>query len=340
MVVASGMGFSTTKTQPIYVLPESAVVGKRALSEFSTPIQMGAPEFVREESSDLTPINVLKLPKTGARILWTVKISQPGIEPLVRRSMGDVAFEVSDAARFDSSKPVRVSISAAESSTPFSMDTFSTEKTVFDAEMPLAPSYVVEKKEAVTVSVSGSEAIVRTNLASGGPNLRTEAYLMAPNGDVTPHVFPSSETGADGYVAKGRSATLRIPLSNPGQYLVEVMYSNGFPAYNGPIVHQSGVASILPNEYDSMGKDTDSDVSVAPQNALRFINAIRKKAGKPALVLDSNLERLARFKAEDMAENNYVGHDDSAGAKINGTAKRAGIEIGSSLGENVAGGSV
>ncbi len=118
------------------------------------------------------------------------------------------------------------------------------------------------------------------------------------------------------------------------------MYSNGFPAYNGPVVHKSGVAAILPNEYDSMGKDTDSDVSIAPQNALRFVNAIRKKAGKPPLVLDATLGRLARFKAEDMAEHNYVGHDDSAGAKINGTAKRAGIEIGTSLGENVAGGSV
>lgn len=196
------MGFSTTKTQTVHVLAESAVSGKKAVSEFLVPIKLDSLEFVREESSDLTPVNVLKLPKTGPRVFWTVKISQPGVETLVRRSMGDIAFDVSDAVRFDSSKPVRVSVSAAESSTPFSMDAFTVEKTLFDAEMPLAPSYAVEKKEAVTVAVSGSEAIVRTNLASGGPNLRTEAYLTAPDGNVTAHVFPSSETGSDGYVAK------------------------------------------------------------------------------------------------------------------------------------------
>lgn len=340
LVVASGMGFSTTKTQTIHVLSESVLSGKKAISEFSVPLKIDSLEFVREESSDLTPVNVLKLPQTNSHVFWTVKISQPGTETLVRKSMGDIALDISDAVRFDSLKPVRVSVSVAESSTSFSMDAFTVEKTLFDAEMFLAPSYAVEKKEAVTVSVSGSEAIVRTNLAPGGPNLRTEIYLTAPNGNVTAHVFPSSETGTDGYIVKGRPATLTIPLSESGQYLVEVMYSTGFPAYNGPIVHRSGVAPILPSEYDLMTKDTDSDISVAPQNALRFINAIRKKVGKPTLVLDASLERLARFKAEDMAEHNYVGHDDSAGAKINGTAKRAGIEIRSGLGENVAGGSV
>jgi hypothetical protein len=202
LVIASGMGFSTTKTQTIHVLSESAVSGKKAVSEFSVPLKIDSLEFVREESSDLTPINVMKLPKTDPHVFWTVKISQPGVETLVRKSMGDAAFEVSEAVRFDPEKPVRVSVSAAESSTPFSMDAFTVEKILFDAEMPLAPSYAVEKKEAVTVSVSGSEAVVRTNLVSGGPNLRTEAYLTAPNGNVTAHVFPSSETGGDGYVAK------------------------------------------------------------------------------------------------------------------------------------------
>lgn len=202
LVVASGMGFSTTKTQTVHVLSESAIAGKKPVSEFLVPVRLDSLEFVREESSDLTPINVLKLPKTGPHVFWTVKISQPGVETLVRKSMGDVAFDVADAVRFDPEKPVRVSVSAAESSTPFSMDAFTVEKTLFDVEMPLAPSYAVEKKEAVTVSVSDSETIVRTNLASGGPNLRTEAYLTAPNGNVTAHVFPSSETGGDGYIAK------------------------------------------------------------------------------------------------------------------------------------------
>ena len=70
------------------------------------------------------------------------------------------------------------------------------------------------------------------------------------------------------------------------------------------------------------------------------MNALRKKVGKNALVTDSTLETLARFKANDMADHNYVGHDDSTGQKINGTAKRAGIAVTGGMGENVAGGSV
>lgn len=96
----------------------------------------------------------------------------------------------------------------------------------------------------------------------------------------------------------------------------------------------------MPNEYDAVSKETDSNLSDVVPNALRFINAIRKKAGKEPLVSDSALQNLAQFKANDMAANNYVGHDDSAGQKITGTAKRAGIEIAGSVGENVAGGSV
>lgn len=96
----------------------------------------------------------------------------------------------------------------------------------------------------------------------------------------------------------------------------------------------------MPNEYDAVTKETDSNLSDVVPNALRFMNAIRKKAGKSPLSSDETLERLAQFKANDMADHNYVGHDDSAGQKITGTAKRAGVEISGSVGENVAGGSV
>ena len=96
----------------------------------------------------------------------------------------------------------------------------------------------------------------------------------------------------------------------------------------------------MPNEYDSVTKETDSNLSDVVPNALRFINAIRKKVGKSALVGDETLQELAQFKANDMASHNYVGHDDSSGQKITGTAKRAGIQVYGSVGENVAGGSV
>lgn len=56
--------------------------------------------------------------------------------------------------------------------------------------------------------------------------------------------------------------------------------------------------------------------------------------------MDANLTALADFKAKDMTNNLYVGHVDSRGEYILGTAKRAGIRVLGSVGENVAGGTV
>lgn len=153
LVVASGMGFSTSKTQPIHVLADSAVAGRKTLS--SVPVSMTVNElrFVRKESSDLTPMNVLDLPAIGKKTLRTVTVSQEGKEPLVRRSMGDVAFYPDDAARFDPNKSVRVKISAAESSTDFSIDVFGVETVVFDQVLPLVSAYATERKEPISASV-------------------------------------------------------------------------------------------------------------------------------------------------------------------------------------------
>ena len=233
------MGFSTSKTQSIHVLPDSTFSARKTLSDVPVSMTVQGLSFTRKESSDLTPMNVLDLPEIGKYVFRTVRISQEGKTTLVRRSMGDVAFFPDDASGFDSGKPVRVTVSAAESSTPFSMDVFGKETTVFDAVLPLASAYAVERKEAVTASVEGSELVVRTDLAANGPDLRTEAYLIAPDGSVSSHSFPSASTDSNGNVAKGRKTELRIPLSKAGQYLVEVMYSNGFPAFNSPVTYES-----------------------------------------------------------------------------------------------------
>lgn len=340
LVIASGMGFSTSKTQSVYVFSDDVFASKKILSSASVPLPVSELRFTRKESSDLTPMNVLDLPDTEKNVLRTVRISQPGAETLVRRSMGDVAFLPEDAARFDANKPVRVTIATAESSTPFSIDVFGKEASVFDAELPLVSAYATERKEAISASVEGSTLRVRTDLAANAPALRNEAYLIAPSGNVITQAFPSNALGADGYVARGKKTEFEIPLHEDGQYMFEVMYATGFPAFNGPVSHGAGAVPLLQNEYDAATKDTDSDLSDVVPNALRFVNAVRKKVGKAALVSDPDLDRLARFKANDMADHNYVGHDDSAGQKIIGTATRAGITIAGSVGENVAGGSV
>ncbi len=145
--------------------------------------------FVRKESSDLTPMNVLDLPAIGKKAFRTVTLSQEGKEPLVRRSMGDVAFYPDDVSRFDPNKNVRVKITAAESSTDFSIDVYGSETVVFDAELPLVSAYATERKEPISATVEGSSLKIRTDLPSDGPALRVEAYVVAPNGSVKPVHF-------------------------------------------------------------------------------------------------------------------------------------------------------
>lgn len=238
LVVASGMGFSTNKTQPIHVLSEDVLTGRKTLSDVPVSMVVNDLRFVRKESSDLTPLNVLDLPAIGKKALRTLRIAQDGKATLMRRSMGDVAFFPEDAEGFDPSKPVRVTVTAAESSTDFSMDVFGAETVVFDAELPLVSAYATERKEAVSAFVEGSTLKIRSDLASDGPALRTEAYLVSPDGNVKTLRFDPSDIDSEGAVVRGRKVELSVPLSDAGQYLVEVMYSNGFPAFNGPVVHK------------------------------------------------------------------------------------------------------
>jgi uncharacterized protein YkwD len=254
--------------------------------------------------------------------------------------MGDVAFLPDDAAGFDSGKPAHIEISVSKSATPFSMDAATKPVMAYQADLAIASSYVTDKKENISAFVDGSDLkIVATPAASSDP-IRGEAYVTLPSGNVQTVKFPASALDSDGHLKKGAISILTAPLSEAGQYLVEVMYVNGFPAFNAPVVFGSPVITLLPNEYDNASKDSSTDLSTVSSDALRYVNALRAKVGKSRIVLDSELTRLAQFKAQDMAAYNYVGHDDSQGQKITGTAKRAGVSLAGSVGENVAGGSV
>ncbi len=339
LVVASGMGFSTDRIERLYVLSESALQGAERVANAaftSTGIR-----FERRESSDLSPLNLIDLSAFGTDALKTVRISQPGRPPLVKLGMRNVAFLPSEASRFDPEKPVTVTVDAAKSSTPFSMDAYTSDVRVFSADMPLAPSYQIERKEPVSHSLDGSKLRVVAAPISGRTPLRSDAYLILPSGGVETYRFPSETVGSDGYLKPGAARILEIPLSQTGQYVVEVMYSNGFPAYSAPVTYGTPVATLLPNEYDGTSKEVSAaDAGAVSASSLRYVNALRTRAGLGRIVTDDALTRLAAFKAADMADHAYVGHDDSSGQKISGTASRAGIAVSGSIGENVAGGSV
>jgi len=148
-----------------------------------------------------------------------------------------------------------------------------------------------------------------------------------------------TSTDSDHYLKHGVVFEKTISLDSYGQYLVELNYDTGFAAYNGPVVY-GPVLPILPSELDLASKEISPNAATVQTNSLVFINTIRSKTGKSTLSLDDTLTGLATIKAQDMVDHNYLGHTDSAGQSIVGTAKRNGIRLSGSVGENVAGGNV
>ena len=341
MVVASGMGFSTNKVAGLTVLPDSAIAGRMGVLAKVSGYPPFEPHFERHESSDLSPIVVLPFPDTGENVFKTLRISQEGRETIVRRSMGDVALLPSETQAFDATKPVDVRITVSRSSTRFSMDASPEEVEIYSGKVPIVSSYSAEKKEDVSVTPEPSGIRLSVSAPASGTPIRGETYLTLPSGDVMTEAFPNDSLDSNGYLQAGKKSVLSVPLTLTGKYLLEVMYSNGFAAYNAPFTFGSPVVATLPNEYDGASKDVGTvDAATVSADALRFVNALRTKVGKTNLGTDADLTRLAQFKAEDMADHNYVGHDDSKGEKITGTAKRAGVALLGGVGENVADGSV
>ncbi len=128
-------------------------------------------------------------------------------------------------------------------------------------------------------------------------------------------------------------------MTEVGVYLVEVNFDTGFAAIIEP-VNNGKVLAILPNSYDFANRTIESNAKSVITDTLAAINTIRTQAGLSALSLDNNLSNLAQYKAKDMSDHGYVGHPDSQGVFILDTAKRAGITVRGSVGENVAGGTV
>jgi uncharacterized protein YkwD len=59
-------------------------------------------------------------------------------------------------------------------------------------------------------------------------------------------------------------------------------------------------------------KDIESiSLATAQNKSIAQVNALRKKIGTTSLSFDPTLNALAKIKAQDMADNNYVGHTDS-----------------------------
>lgn len=134
---------------------------------------------------------------------------------------------------------------------------------------------------------------------------------MTPSGSVETVSF-NERFVANGTLNKTVGAYFEYKMTDPGVYLVEVNYTNGFAVVIEPVTVGKTLA-ILPNEYDLQNKAIETNMSYARSQILKDINSIRSRAGLPLVSFDAKLQQIADAKSNDMVSNSYVGHKDSKG---------------------------
>lgn len=177
---------------------------------------------------------------------------------------------------------------------------------------------------------------------SDGRTLARELYVIRPDGSVDSKFFDShvADSSDPDILKAGASVAYSFDVRDTGVYMVEVNYDTGFAAVNVPVVIGTSALPLGTNVIDRMRDEDYSSVDEVERASLEFLNGLRAQYGLGKLRLSDKLGQLAQIKADDMAVNSYVGHVDSYGVYIDGTAKREGISITKSISENVAGGNV
>jgi len=89
---------------------------------------------------------------------------------------------------------------------------------------------------------------------------------------------------------------------------------------------------------ESTNQGNNSNISSDEQEVLNLINQQRKNAGLSELQFDSELQKVARLKAQDMVKNNYFSHTSPTYGSPFDMIKQYGITY-KTAGENIAGNS-
>lgn len=85
--------------------------------------------------------------------------------------------------------------------------------------------------------------------------------------------------------------------------------------------------------------DTTGSVDAEELQLLRLINNYRTQNGHQPFIFSHNLNRSAAWKAQNIADNNYVAHDDTPlGRAWTARIRDCGYTFNTFLGENIAGG--
>lgn len=124
------------------------------------------------------------------------------------------------------------------------------------------------------------------------------------------------------------------PTQN-GRHVFEINQDDALMLFVGASIPR-GMVPLIPSYFDL--RNQDAQVPVAreqmPEVMLALLNQERTKRNLATLTLDTDLARLAQFRADDMCANDYLAHTDTEG----NTAEdyRALYNIQTAVAENLA----
>ena len=202
-----------------------------------------------------------------------------------------------------------VSLESAQLSSGFSVDSYTTwrqsaHQTIFLTNVENSV-YDQSKIQITTVPASIK---VGDKLSLSGQikaEVRPEAAVITPQGKI--EKFTMARTG--------ENFSLEIPITQKGTYLVEINLVSGEAIFNHPF-YASTEYPLIP---ESVNRVLVQEVNLSNmrQEMLELTNTARATQGLAPLVLNEQLNVLAQYKAEDMKNNQYFAHTDTAGHDIN-----------------------
>ena len=135
-----------------------------------------------------------------------------------------------------------------------------------------------------------------------------------------------------GLTASAQDATYTV---QPGDSLwkIAVKYEIGLSELIDANKQIKNPALIYPG--DKIYVPNIDDIKATENEVIRLVNAERAKAGLPALKINWELSRCARYKSEDMLNKNYFAHQSPTYGSPFDMIKNFGIRY-TAAGENIA----
>ena len=135
-------------------------------------------------------------------------------------------------------------------------------------------------------------------------------------------------------ITMGASAATHTVVSGDSMWKIAVKYEVGLSEIISANPQISNPALIYPGQKINI-PSLDSSVLDYENEVIRLVNEIRVKNGLNELEADWELSRVARYKSQDMKDNNYFSHTSPVYGSPFEMIKHFGLSY-KSAGENIA----